>query len=607
MRNILKIVDQARKDLLASIRPLIAFDLFFKALAAIALAPLAAFILTKLISTSGRLSIGNEEIAGFLLSPAGIFWLLIFGVSTAAILFAEHGGIMLIVRARNAGRRLTAASALVIMVRDLPRLAKLGAIQIGAHVLRLIVPLAVVGITYVKLLSPYDIYYLTTEQPPVWWIALGIAGLMALVVFFVNGKLYIKWILALPVVIQEDKQPREALAKSESLMRSIGFPTALLLLGSGIAVGLLPGLVTTSFDLLGKIVFHVLPEKTALLLPALVLFFALYFIASWAATFFAVALNALIGYGVHASVVPYEERQKGLEALPSTEARAAGAAVWTPLLVVLAIAVGIASYAISRVELEDDVTITAHRGSSVTAPENTMTAVAQSIEDGADFAEIDVQEMGDGTIIMIHDTDFLRIANLKTKVWETTYDEVKELDVGSWFDPKFHGERIAKLEDVIRLVRGRIKLNIELKFHGKELNFEQSIVDILREEDFLDECIVTSLSFEGLQRVRELEPRLRIGQIVAKSIGNLSNLDGEIISVATGTATPAFIATMHNSGKEVHVWTINDRKMMSTFIDLGVNSIITDLPADLAALLEERKALSTEERLLLKTRALLLN
>ena len=67
------------------------------------------------------------------------------------------------------------------------------------------------------------------------------------------------------------------------------------------------------------------------------------------------------------------------------------------------------------------------------APENTLAAIEQAIEDGADYAEIDVQETADGVVVVIHDTDLKRITGLGEKIWDVTYDEVRDLDFGSWF------------------------------------------------------------------------------------------------------------------------------------------------------------------------------
>jgi glycerophosphoryl diester phosphodiesterase len=90
--------------------------------------------------------------------------------------------------------------------------------------------------------------------------------------------------------------------------------------------------------------------------------------------------------------------------------------------------------------------------------------------------------------------------------------------------------------------------------------------------------------------------------VVAQAIGNIFKLDGDAVSAATGMTTPSFILSARAAEKEVHVWTINERNQMHRFIDLGVDNIITDEPALLAGLLEERAAMSDEERFANKVR-----
>lgn len=109
------------------------------------------------------------------------------------------------------------------------------------------------------------------------------------------------------------------------------------------------------------------------------------------------------------------------------------------------------------------VQITAHRGASGSAPENTLIALQKAIEAGADYAEIDVQETSDGRLVLLHDPDLKRTTGLKKNIWQTTYNELKHLDAGSWFSDEFSAERIPLLEDAIELVRGKMLLNIELK------------------------------------------------------------------------------------------------------------------------------------------------
>ena len=110
------------------------------------------------------------------------------------------------------------------------------------------------------------------------------------------------------------------------------------------------------------------------------------------------------------------------------------------------------------------VEITGHRGSKVRAPENTLSALRQAIAEGADYAEIDVQTTADGVVVLLHDADLMRVASVERRLRDIKFDELSDIDVGSWFMPEFSNERIPTLQEAIDLARGRIKLNIELKF-----------------------------------------------------------------------------------------------------------------------------------------------
>ena len=99
----------------------------------------------------------------------------------------------------------------------------------------------------------------------------------------------------------------------------------------------------------------------------------------------------------------------------------------------------------------DRVEVTAHRGSSSSAPENTLSAIRQAIADQADYAEIDVQETLDGVIVVLHDSDLMRVTGKKLNIWETTFAKARKLDAGSWFSPEFAGEKIPTLEEAIGL------------------------------------------------------------------------------------------------------------------------------------------------------------
>jgi glycerophosphoryl diester phosphodiesterase len=227
-----------------------------------------------------------------------------------------------------------------------------------------------------------------------------------------------------------------------------------------------------------------------------------------------------------------------------------------------------------------------------------MSAIKLAINDGADYVEIDVQETADGEIVVLHDDDLMRVAGKPWKIWETKFADLRGLDTGSWFSEEFADERIPTLREVIEVCRGRIRLNIELKYNGHDEQLAERVVEIIHDESFTDECVVTSLEASGIQRVRQLDPAIHVGMIVTVSLGDLTRLDVEILSVNHKKVSRSLLANAHLAGKEVHVWTVNDRQRMTEMVESGVDNILTDDPRVLAALLEERAKMSTTERLL---------
>ena len=123
--------------------------------------------------------------------------------------------------------------------------------------------------------------------------------------------------------------------------------------------------------------------------------------------------------------------------------------------------------------------------------------------------------------------------------------------------------------------------------------------------DFGSRSVVTSLSYEGIREAKRQNPALEVGYIVYQKLGDLARNDADFLSVSKGLATRDLIASAQAQGKEIHVWTVNDPREMSLMIDRGVDNIITDLPGELVALLEERSRLTVVERFLLRVRALL--
>jgi glycerophosphoryl diester phosphodiesterase len=202
-------------------------------------------------------------------------------------------------------------------------------------------------------------------------------------------------------------------------------------------------------------------------------------------------------------------------------------------------------------------------------------------------------------VVLLHDEDFMRAAGFDRKIWEISYAELQELDAGSWFAPQFAGERVPTLQEAIEVARGRIKLNIELKFNGHDEYLAERVVQILEEERFTDGALVSSLKLSGLATVRNLNPSLRIGYMIYGARGAIARLEVDFLSLSERLVSGRLVTSIQRTGREVHVWTVDDPRRMSSLIDLGVDNITTNAPARLRALIDERAVLSDAEKLLL--------
>lgn len=270
-----------------------------------------------------------------------------------------------------------------------------------------------------------------------------------------------------------------------------------------------------------------------------------------------------------------------------------------------AVAVLLGTWLVNGIQTRDDVAVIAHRGAAGKAPENTLASIRQAMKDGADWIEIDVQETMDGEVVVIHDSDFMKLAGKDLKVWNSTLKELQEIDVGSWFGPEFSAERVPTLARVLEEVRGQSRVLIELKYYGHDRQLEQRVVDIVEKAGMVNDVAVMSLEHSGIKKFHALRPDWAVGLLSSKAIGKLSDLDVDFLAINMGMATPEFIRRTHKADMQLFVWTVNDQVSMSRMMSLGVDGIITDEPELARNVLTDRAELNSIERLLIHTAVLL--
>ena len=156
---------------------------------------------------------------------------------------------------------------------------------------------------------------------------------------------------------------------------------------------------------------------------------------------------------------------------------------------------------------------------------------------------------------------------------------MSQLDAGIKFHKKFRGEKIPTLEEVMEYCRGKIRLNIEIKYNGHNSQIVRKVVKIIEDLDFVDSCVVTSMNYKFLEQVKELNPDIATGYTMSMIYGNLSRLTAaDFFSVKYSYLNREFVKRAHALGKEVCAWTLNYQGDMQRMVDCGVDNIITDDP-----------------------------
>nr|WP_302478589.1 glycerophosphodiester phosphodiesterase [Ruegeria arenilitoris] len=268
---------------------------------------------------------------------------------------------------------------------------------------------------------------------------------------------------------------------------------------------------------------------------------------------------------------------------------------------VVAVLIGLwfGQHLLERVQAPDRAEVIGHRGAAAVRPENTMAAVLKAIEDGADWVEIDVQETADDVVIVAHDSDFMKLAGVNLKVRDATMEDVAQIDIGSWFGPEYADERTPTLREVLEAAKGKAKVIIELKYYGHDVDLENRVVALVEELGMQDDIATMSLKYPAVQKMKSIRPDWRAGVLAATAVGDLTGLEGDFLAVNAAMATPGLVRSVHEAGKDIYVWTVNDPLQMSAMASMGVDGLITDRPAMANEVLRVRAEMGPAERLLL--------
>ena len=231
--------------------------------------------------------------------------------------------------------------------------------------------------------------------------------------------------------------------------------------------------------------------------------------------------------------------------------------------------------------------VIAHRGYSGAAPENTLAAVDAARMVGADWIEVDLHVSGDGTPTVIHDQSVDRTTDGSGAVGKLDDDTLSRLDAGSWAGPGFAGQRLPKLDTLLKDVStkgGRLLLELKGEWSpGAVASVAGSIID----EGMADRTVVQSFSVSTLAFLRDIAPLVE--RCLLRTVpreDDLAVLD-DLQALAYNPSVRGFfmrrgvVDRFLDAGFGMFVWTVDNPTSWEKLFGAGVHGIITNLPATL--------------------------
>jgi glycerophosphoryl diester phosphodiesterase len=239
------------------------------------------------------------------------------------------------------------------------------------------------------------------------------------------------------------------------------------------------------------------------------------------------------------------------------------------------------------------VLVIGHRGAEALAPENTWAAFHAGYQAGADLLELDVQLTCDGEAVLFH--DFTLQPKLGDHRWarDLAWRDLRDLDVGSWFDPAFAGERIPRLADLLDWARGRVGLWVDLK-HGfvdpNDDRLEMRALDLIEQANVGDQVVISSWDQVALARIKARQPEIPLAvnlrERVADPVGQVAPTGARWVIVYWPQIDRRDVAHLQQAGllvNLVNVFTGDYREALH----LGVDALTVTDPGAAHAVLGE--------------------
>jgi glycerophosphoryl diester phosphodiesterase len=239
--------------------------------------------------------------------------------------------------------------------------------------------------------------------------------------------------------------------------------------------------------------------------------------------------------------------------------------------------------------------IIGHRGAAKAAPENTLESLREAKRQGAAWVEVDAKLTADNAVILLHDDILDRTTNGQGLAAQTTLEQFRALDAGSWLAPSWAGARVPTLEETVHeLINLGLNCNFEIKpCPGRE---RVTAEFVMRELQRLwpaqgEKPLISSFAYDSLQVAQQLAPEFPRAVLVEEVPENWQALCEGVEAIFLNpwhkTLTPEWTKAIKKAGLRILTYTVNETPRARELFDWGVDAVFSDVPGQLIDALGE--------------------
>lgn len=219
--------------------------------------------------------------------------------------------------------------------------------------------------------------------------------------------------------------------------------------------------------------------------------------------------------------------------------------------------------------------VVGHRGAAGLAPENTMPSFDRALAEGADWVECDVRTTKDSRFVILHDASLDRTTSGEGRIGAWPLHKIRALDAGSWFHPRFRGEHVPILEEVLDWAKERMGLLLDCKDADPKI-----LANLLKRFQMTKGIVIAFGSLPEVKRFRAADGKTPVALTVSRAVplAAVAKAGCQYVNVRSSLWSASFREKAAKAGLQTTVWTLNSESEIRDAVEAGPCGVISDFP-----------------------------